>query len=245
MNNHPTMSCRRLGTSTLAALALAATSLPAAAQTVVRVGLANVDPNSSASDLRGPTAFPAPGSVPAGVSLSVKSQSTLLLTLSRTLVSNWDAELALGVPPTHDVVAKLDTSNPQLATVAGLQGHVIAKIRQFSPTAFVNYNFGDSSSMLRPFVGLGINYTKFDKTESTADGNALAGGATRISLSDSTGWAAHAGVNWQVDPQWSVSGSWSTADVKTTLTASTAGYDRTADIKFRPRVLAITVGRSF
>ncbi|MEY4747812.1 MAG: hypothetical protein RIQ60_26 [Pseudomonadota bacterium] len=229
----------------LALLGAGAVTSSLAQQTTIRLGLVTIDPNSSAGDLVGPVAFPAPGGVPAGVSLSVKSKSTLLLTINRSLGSGFDAELALGVPPTHDVVAKLDLSNPLLATAAPLQGRVIAKVRQFAPTAFVNYSFGGDAAALRPFVGLGLNYTKFDRTESTADGNALGGGATRISLTDSIGWAAHAGVNWQVDPQWSMSAGWSTADVKTTLTATTAGFARQTDIKFRPRVLSLGIGRTF
>jgi outer membrane protein len=242
MKNNSAPSCRTV----VGAALLVASAMPALAEpTTIKIGYININPHSSAGDLVGPVAFPAAGGVPTGVSLSVKSKGTLLLAISQGLGSGFEAELVAGVPPTHDVVAKLDTSNPQLATVAPLQGEVIAKVRQFAPTAFVNYRFGGNMSTLRPFVGLGVNYTKFDKTESTAAGNELSGGATRISLSDSTGLAVQAGATWQIDRTWSVNGCWSTADVKSKLTATTAGFDRTTDIKFRPQALSVSVGYSF
>ena len=58
----------------------------------------------------------------------------------------------------------------------------------------LNYKFGDASSTWRPFVGVGVNYTKFDKRESTALGNQLNGGPTDIRLTDSWGLAAQAGL---------------------------------------------------
>ncbi|MEO6321371.1 MAG: OmpW family outer membrane protein, partial [Polaromonas sp.] len=47
-----------------------------------------------------------------------------------------------------------------------------------SPSLFANYKFLEKTSPLRPFVGIGINYTQFDKTSSTAAGNAINGGPT-------------------------------------------------------------------
>ncbi len=63
---------------------------------------------------------------------------------------------------------------------AALPGSVAA-------TLFANYRFGDSANRIRPFVGVGVNYTVFDKTESTALNDAVNGGATTIKLKSSLG----------------------------------------------------------
>ena len=151
----------------------------------------------------------------------------------------------MGVPPTHDVAAKLNPAIVPGYIVSAYQGQTIAKIRQFAPTVFLNYSFGDSSSALRPFVGVGVNYTKFDKRSSTNIGNSLNGGPTDIQLSDSWGLAAQVGLEYRINDKWSLHGSLATARVKTTLTATTAGAARVMDITFHPVVLTMTAGYRF
>lgn len=219
-----------------AALMFASTAW--AEQNTVRIGYTSVAPNSSASAISGPL-------TPANsLSLEVKNQNTLFFSYARSFTDNIDVELALGVPPTHDVAIKI--INPSLpASVQAYDGKVGAKVRQVAPTLFVNYKFFSKESQFRPFIGAGINYTKFDKTESTADGNAINGGPTNIALKDSVGLAFQAGLGYQINDNWSIVGSVATARVKTQLTTNTLGVVRTADIKFRPTVLTLSVGYSF
>ena len=207
--------------------------------TTIRGGITHIAPNSSATDAVGPF-LPAP---PAGVSLEVQNQSTLFFSVARDLTPHVEVELAMGFPPTHDVTAKLAPSLPSHVQV--LNGQVIAKVRQVAPTLFFNYKFGDPGSTWRPFVGAGINYTKFDKRESTAAGNQLNGGPTDIRLSDSWGLAAQAGVSYRLNDQWSLNAAVATARVKTHLTATTAGQARKIDIRFRPTVLTVSAGYVF
>jgi outer membrane protein len=137
-------------------------------------------------------------------------------------------------------------TNPALpASVQAFNGKIGAKVRQVAPTIFANYKFGDKSSALRPFVGVGLNFTTFDKADSTADGNAINGGVTNISLKDSFGLAAQAGLNYRIDDKWSVGGAIATARVKTKMTTNTLGIIRSADIKFSPIALTFSVGYSF
>lgn len=209
----------------------------AMAQYTVKLGYGNINPNSSASEVTGPF-------TPTGLSLNVRPQSTLLMSLSKAIDDNWDVELALGLPPKHDV--ELKVNNAALpASAQALNGRVGAVVTQIAPTLFANYKFFDKASTLRPFVGVGINYTKFSPADSTADGNALNGGPTALALEDSIGLALQGGVIYQIDSKWSLTASVATADVKTKLTTNTGGIVRTADIKFRPTVLSVVVGYSF
>lgn len=230
----------------VAALTLALTGLSTAAQAqtqdyTVRVGYTHIAPNSSATDATGPFLFK-PNS---GISLEVQKESTLFFSVARRLDDRFEVELALGLPPTHDVTAKLNPSIVPGYVVSAYQGQTIARIRQMAPTVFLNYSFGESSSALRPFVGVGLNYTRFDDRRSTPTGNSLNGGPTDIRLTDSWGLAAQVGLDYRINDQWSIHGSVATARVKTTLTATTAGAARTMDIHFRPVVLTIAAGYRF
>ncbi|WP_295854508.1 OmpW family outer membrane protein [uncultured Xylophilus sp.] len=205
----------------------------------VRGGVSHIVPHSRATDATGPLLPPNPS----GVSLRVEDKTTAFFSIARAITPNTEVELALGYPPTHDVTARIASYLP--ANVQGYNGQTIAKVRQMAPTLFVNYAFGEPTSRLRPFVGLGVNYTKFDKRTSTAAGNGLNGGPTRIELEDSWGLAAQAGLDYKINERWSIHGSLATARVKTHLVATTAGQARELDIKFRPVVFTLAAAYRF
>lgn len=223
----------------LAGAALLALCGAASAQITVRAGLTHIAPNSSASDAVGPM-LPGP---PSGISLEVKNKSTLFLSVAHGLNPNMELELALGYPPTHDVNAKIASHLPPHVVV--FNGQKLAEVRQIAPTLFFNYKFGEADSQWRPFVGVGINYTNFDKRTSTAANNALNGGPTDIRLSDSWGLAGQVGVSYRINERWSITGALATARVKTKLTTTTAGVQRNVDIRFRPTVFTIAAGYTF
>jgi outer membrane protein len=219
------------------AFAALTSSAVLAQQNTFKLGYANVQPNSSASDVSGPF-------TPSGLSLEVRNKSTPVFGFVRQINDTWDVEFALGIPPTHDVGLKVNNAALP-GSAQALNGQIGARVRQVAPTLFANYKFLDKSSAWRPFIGVGINYTKFDKADSAAAGNTLNGGATSLSLEDSVGLALQAGVTYRIDNQWSLSASVATAQVKTKLTTNTYGIQRTADITFKPTVFALSVGYSF
>ncbi|MGV8804241.1 MAG: OmpW/AlkL family protein [Polaromonas sp.] len=221
-----------------ASVLAAVSSAPALAQqNTLKLGISHVRPQSSASDFSG--AF-----TPRGISLDVLDNSTAFISYTRELNERWDVELALGAPPTHDIALKVN--NPTLTgSVQALNQRIGAQVRQVASTVFVNYKFLHASSALRPFVGAGVNYTRFDKARSNAAGNALNGGATSISLEDSVGLALQAGLAWRLDSQWSVSAALATAQVQSKVTTNTLGIERSADITFRPQVFVVAAGYSF
>lgn len=214
-----------------------AASAATAQQNTVRIGLANVQPHSSTSNFSGPF-------TPTGISLEVRDKTTPFFSYARELNDKWDVELALGFPPTHDIA--LVVNNPGLpASAQALNGQTGARVRQVAPTLFFNYKFFEKTSAFRPFVGVGINYTSFDKTSSNAAGNALNGGPTSISLEDSVGLALQGGVSYRISDQWSLTAALATAQVKSKITTNTLGIERSADITFKPRVFILSAGYSF
>jgi outer membrane protein len=124
-------------------------------------------------------------------------------------------------------------------------GVLISSAKWFAPTALLNYKFLDETYPVRPYIGAGINYTYFYDRQSTAGGNAVSGGPTSISLPSSIGPAATVGIGWQVAHHCTVNASYSFSQVKTELSADTAGVIRTTHVSFGPEALVIAVGYQF
>ena len=99
------------------------------------------------------------------------------LTFEYFIADNIGIEVLAATPFEHDI-----------ETPAG----DLAKTKHLPPTVSLQYHFTNKST-ITPFVGLGINYTTFWDDEGTGP---LAG--VPISLDDSWGVAAHAGLDFAV-----------------------------------------------
>jgi outer membrane protein len=200
----------------------------------LRLGLYFVQYSVHADDITGPY-------VPPGVNTRLDDVETLYAAYVRRLSSHFNLELAFGWPPLTKTVGK----GPATLGSAPYTGQVIATARWLAPTALLNYSFFDESSPLRPYVGVGVNYTRFYDRQSTYAGDQASGGPTSISLPASVGPAAVVGLAYHLNNRWGVYASYSVSDVHSRLTADTAGVIRTSHIDFWPRALVISAGFSF
>jgi len=200
----------------------------------VRAGLYDVMYHVHARDLSGPY-------VPAGVGLDVQDVQTLYLAYVREFFHHLDLELALGVPPLTRTVGR----GPARLGSVPFNGQVISTARWFAPSLVANYVFLSPEHALRPYIGVGINYTSFYDRNSTAMGNAASGGPTRLSLSSSVGPVGTVGLMYRIDRRWSVYASYSFSEVQTNLVADTAGVIRTTHVSFGPQALIVAAGFSF
>lgn len=200
----------------------------------VRLGSETLFYHTNAEDVSGPY-------VPPGVNLKAKDVETLYAAYVRRLSSRFDIELAVGYPP----LAKVEGRGPAAVGSVPYNGQVVSSARWISPTLFVVYKFLSESSRLRPYFGVGVNYTTFYDRDTTAAGNAAFGGPTKLSLTASVAPAVVAGLSYRLSAHWFVYGSYSFSPVKTNLTADTAGVIRTTSINFAPQVLVISAGYSF
>ena len=224
----------------IAAFALGIASTSFADQGItVKFGAVDINPNSTATPMVGPY------TPTDALSLQVESKTTVYFGASYNFTDHWQADLVMGVPPKHQV--NVVVLNPAKVTpeMAAANGQPSAYVTQFAPTAFMNYVFGSKEDSFRPFLGLGANYTKFTKAESTPGNDALNGGPTTLGLTSSKGLAAQAGFSQKFAKDWAFFASVSTAKVHTTLTSDTVGIDRTSEIKFKPAAITIAVGYSF
>jgi outer membrane protein len=179
--------------------------------------------------------------VPAGVNLKARDLETLYVGYVRRLSSAFALEFALGYPPLNKVEGK----GPATVGSVPFNGQVGATVRWLSPTLLLEYNFLSEDSKLRPYFGVGVNYTNFYDRRTTAQGNAFLGGPTKLSLTSSVGPAATVGLAYAITPRWHVYGSYSISRVNSHVTADTEGEIRTSTIKFGPQALVISGGYSF
>ena len=162
--------------------------------------------------------------IPPGADATIGNATTLLLTYEYALSPNVGVELVLGVPPKITATAS--------GSVAFL-GEVLTA-RNVAPTLLINYHFFAPGITLRPYVGVGINYTKFTDVKTRYGWD--------VNLSDSTGLAGHVGLDWAYTKQWGLFASIGASQVKTNLTATGATVLQST-IDFRP--VTYTVGASY
>lgn len=161
-----------LTVATLAAALFAAT--PAMAQSkgdwTLGVGVHAVDPKSDAGDLNG-------SALGLGaLSTKVDSDVKPTITFEYFIADNVGIEVLGALPFKHEV------------SIDGVGK--VGETKQLPPVVSLQYHFANSTK-LTPFVGLGVNYTKFFSTDSKG---ALSG--TDLKLEDSWGVAAHVGLDY-------------------------------------------------
>ncbi len=165
--------------------------------------------------------------VPPGAEAETGNAVTLLFTYERMLTPNFGAEIVIGVPP--KISAKATGS------VAFL-GDDVLSARNVSPTLLLNYHFGALGDTWRPYVGVGINYTRFVSIESTL--------ANSVEMSDSWGPAAQIGIDYALSRDWSLFASVAALKVKSDLVAVGATV-LTTTIDFRPITYSFGVAYKF
>ena len=165
--------------------------------------------------------------VPPGADAKVGNATALIFTYERLIQPNLGVEFVLGIPPT--IHAK------GTGTVAFL-GDDVLSAKNVAPTLLFNYHFGVAGDTWRPYLGAGINYTRFTNAKSVL--------APDVKLSDSVGLAAQAGIDYALDKQWGLFGSISAIKVKSDLVAINSSVLQTT-IDFRPIVYTFGVSYRF
>lgn len=158
-------------TSALAlALVLGGAATPALAQSAgtwtVGVGAHQVNPKSDNGELAG-------GTLPVEVESNVRPT----ITGEYFIADNLGIEVLASLPFKHDIA------------IDGLG--TVGETKHLPPTVSLQYHFGQGK--VKPFVGAGVNYTKFFSEETSG---ALEG--ADLELDASWGLAAHAGVDFKI-----------------------------------------------
>jgi outer membrane protein len=198
------------------------------------LGLYDVSFHVHADDISGPY-------TPPGLNVRNPSVDTLYIAYMRRLSPHFDAELTLGVPPVTRSVAK----GPATVGSVPFNGETIATVRWWAPSLLLKYYLFSPSAMFRPYLGVGVNYTKFESRQVTAAGDAISGGPTSLALPASVGPVINGGVAYHPFDRVTVIASYSASWVNSRLTTDTAGILRTSHVEFNPRAIVVAVGYSF
>ena len=91
----------------------------------------------------------------------------------------------------------------------------IATVHHLPPTLMAQWYFGDSSSKLRPYVGVGVNYTTF--FDEGFNDNGKKTGLSDLSLKDSWGAAGQVGMDYLINRDWLINMSVWYMDIDTTI----------------------------
>jgi outer membrane protein len=198
----------------VAAALLTALAAPAVAQdNVVKMGVTRYDTHSRTSGISGI-------GVPPGADAKVGDANTVIFVYERMLNPNIGLELVLGVPPKLD--ARATGSVAFLGTV--LSARVV------TPTLIANYHFGDSGDAWRPYLGAGVNYTRFVDVQSSI--------APDVEMGDSIGPMAQIGIDYAFSKDWGLFASVAALKVKSKLVASGSTV-LTTTVDFRPIVYSL------
>jgi outer membrane protein len=136
---------------------------------------------------------------------------------------------------TENIAAELILSTRRHTVSAG--GADIGKVSHLPPTLTLQYHFMPKETF-RPYVGAGINYTRFYDVS-------LALGATPLTVDqNSWGGALQIGFDYALDKKWflnfDVKKIWIKTDVKNGITGAFI-----SDLKIDPLVVGIGVGMKF
>ncbi|MDD8057589.1 MULTISPECIES: outer membrane protein OmpW [Shewanella] len=184
---------------------------------IVRAGTATVSPNESSPVVAGVAEF------------SVDSDTQLGLNFGYMLTDNIGIELLAATPFSHDV------SLGELGK--------IAETKHLPPTLVAQYYFGNAQSALRPYVGVGVNFTNFFDNDFTQDAKDL--GLDNLSMSNSWGVAAQVGLDYQIDKKWLVNASVWYAQISTDVSFDMGADHVVVETDIDPWVYMVSVGYTF
>lgn len=175
---------KSLLSASLVALAL---STPLVAQAhepgdfIVRAGAARVVPNEDSGNVK------LDGAKVSGTKATVDNSTQLGLTFAYMITNHIGVELLAATPFSHTVSVK--------GLGAGLDGK-LADVKQLPPTLSLQYYPMDSASKFQPYVGVGLNYTKFFDTD--LSGTRKQEGFSNLKLKDSVGFAGQVGMDYML-----------------------------------------------
>lgn len=200
---------------------------------IVRAGAAQVDPYDDSDPLK------LNGGVLPGTEAEVDDDTQLGLTFTYMVTDHIGVGLLAATPFDHDLEA--DLSGLSLGKVdAGSSKHL-------PPTVTLQYFPMDSASKFQPYIGVGVNYTKFfdedvDSELETTLG--LTGGELEVDAS--WGWSAQIGFDYQIDDHWLINASVWYIDLDTEAEFK---FDQPVvidtDVDIDPMVYMIAIGYKF
>ncbi|HDL5538497.1 TPA: outer membrane beta-barrel protein [Mannheimia haemolytica] len=200
-----------------------------AGDVIFRAGAVHVKANSS-SDAKSKAA------TGIDVDLEVKNNTQLGLTATYMLADNVGIELLGATPFSHKINAKAKV----LESGAEVDLDRVVILKQLPPSLYAQYYFFELTAKVKPYVGAGLNYTRFYHAKSVSPA------VTDLSVKKhSFGPVANLGVDVKLtDNIYFNAAAWYTR-IKTTAKFKAAGADHEVKVKLDPVVLFAGFGVKF
>ena len=191
----------------------------------------NVAPNDDSSMIR------VDGTGVAGTGVNVDDNMSLDISLGYMFTDNWAVELLADLSSKHSV------SSQGLAGLGVPNGTDVVDTNVLPPTLFLQYQFNPKGKV-RPYAGVGLNYTLFFNDELTGPAQAVLG-ASKLDIDSSVGVAAQLGIDWELKNNWSFNIDVKYIQIDTEATFDTAIGRASVDIDINPTVFGIGFGKTF
>ncbi|WP_249977669.1 OmpW/AlkL family protein [Vreelandella olivaria] len=187
--------------TTLIATGVAAVTLGASSQAFAygagdfftRIGVAQVSPTSSNGTLN---------TVLGDLAVDVQDKTDFAFTLGYRFHDKVGIELLAALPFKHDI---------------HLNGDNIASTKHLPPTLTLQYYpLGGTEARVQPYIGAGINYTRFSDESVNVPGV----GEVDLDLDDSWGFAGQLGIDLLIDDNWALNAAAWYIDIDTDATVA-------------------------
>ncbi|RQW26438.1 OmpW family protein [Rhodobacteraceae bacterium CH30] len=208
----------------LAALiaAMAAPAFAAQGDILARFRVININPDVSTTN-----------GAAAGAKLGLSQLNT-------NVKDQWAPELDFTYMVTNNVGVELILGTARHEVTAN--GKSLGKVGVLPPTVTVQYHFAPEAAF-RPYVGAGINYTRF--YNATLNAKAL-GQQTDLSVDkNSWGGALQLGADYAIDKNYFVNFDVKKIWIKTDVSADAAGDLNLGTLKINPWVFGVGIGTKF
>lgn len=187
----------------------------------VRVGAMQIEPDASSGSVLG-------GGVDVDSATGVGFSGTWFVT------PHIGIELLAALPFEHDIVG-----------TGTLKGADIGSTKHLPPTLSLQY-YPLNDSKFQPYFGIGLNYTLFFDSNTSATLDGALNGNTGISLDDSFGVAFQVGADWKLNENWYLNTAVWKIDIETTADISVNGTKAASvDVSIDPVVFMLGVGYAF
>lgn len=211
----------KLSTLFITAICASSLALPAfAGDWLARVRVINVSPDDSSGQVPG-----VPGS-----GVSPGTDTTLEVDFTYMLSKNLGLELILA------------TSKHSVSGTGTLAGADVGKVSVIPPTLTLQYHFKPNAT-IRPYAGLGVNYSYF--YDGKLGAALLANGATDINYDDSFGLSAQAGADFDINKNWFVNLDLKYVQINTTATIVGGNLAGNVDVDINPWIFGVGIGTRF
>ncbi|OTA20057.1 outer membrane protein OmpW [Xenorhabdus beddingii] len=184
-----------------------------------RTGTATVRPNAGSENVLGLGSF------------GVNNNTELGLTFGYMITDNIGVELLAATPFQHRV------SLPGAGE--------IAEVKHLPPTLMAQYYFGSTENKLRPYVGLGVNYTTFFSEKFNNNATVQATNLNSLDLKDSWGIAGQVGLDYQLDNNWVLNTSLWWMNIETDVKFKVGDEQKEYKTRLDPWVFMFGVGYRF